>query len=91
MWNKSLILSIWLRNTTLLCVFLEDYTSVVTAKTKGIGQGSVDFALLGLVEREVQVVVDVLVVVAFRMVDSRRFWMARMLAMASTAPAAPSK
>lgn len=71
--NKSLILSIWLRNTTLLfCVFLENDTRIMTTESKSIGQSYVHFALLCFVEREVQVIVDVFVVITLFVVDGRR-------------------
>ena len=38
--------SISLRNTILLCVFLEDNARIVTTKSKCIGQGNINFAFL---------------------------------------------
>ena len=44
----------------------------MTTESKSIGQGYVHFTLLGFVERKVQVIVDVFVVVTLFVVDSRR-------------------
>ena len=41
----------------------------MATETGGVRRGCVDFALLGLVECEIQVVVDILVVVALLMVN----------------------
>ena len=57
--DKSLILSISLRNTILLCVFLEDNARIVTTESKCIGQGNINFAFLCFIEREIKVRVDV--------------------------------
>ena len=45
----------------LIIILLEDNTSVVTSEAECVAEGSTYGALLGLVECEVQVVVDVLV------------------------------
>ena len=45
----------------------------MTTKSKCIGQSYVHFALLSLVERKVQVIVDVFVVITLFVVDSRRY------------------
>ena len=44
----------------------------MTAESESIGQGYVHFALLRFVEREVQVIVDVFVIITLFVVDSRR-------------------
>ena len=44
----------------------------MTAKSKSIGQGYVHFALLSFVERKVQVIVDVFVVITLFVIDGRR-------------------
>ena len=65
----------------------------MTTESKSIGQSYVHFALLCFVEREVQVIVDVFVVITLFVVEvggTMPFLMARMLAMDSTAPAAPA-
>ena len=52
---------ILLRNTTLFSVFLEDYTSIVTAESECIRKGNINFAFLCFVEREIKIIVNVLV------------------------------
>ena len=44
----------------------------MTAESECVGQGNINFAFLCFIEREIKVVVDVLVVVTFFVVDSRR-------------------
>lgn len=44
----------------------------MTTESKSIGQGYVHFALLCFVERKVQVIVDVFVIITLFVVDSRR-------------------
>ena len=44
----------------------------MTTESKSIGQSYVHFALLCFVEREVQVIVDVFVVITLFVVDGRR-------------------
>ena len=56
----------------LIIILLEDNTSVVTSEAECIAEGSTYGALLGLVECEVQVVVDVLVLIIILMVDCWR-------------------
>ena len=44
----------------------------MTAESKRVGQSYIHFTLLSLVERKVQVIVDVFVVITLFVVDSRR-------------------
>ena len=44
----------------------------MTAESKSIGQSYIHFTLLSLVERKVQVIVDVFVVITLFVIDSRR-------------------
>ena len=52
--------------------FLKNDTRIMTTESKSIGQSYVHFALLCFVEREVQVIVDVFVVITLFVVDGRR-------------------
>ena len=52
--------------------FLDDDGGIVTAKAEGIGERSANGAFLSLVEGEVEIVIDVLVLIAFFMIDSGR-------------------
>ena len=58
--------------TLLVLILLHDAASVVSAKSKGVGESSTHSALLSFVEGEVHLVVDVLIAVIFVVVDGGR-------------------
>ena len=56
----------------LLLVFLEDDGGVVATESEGVGEHGSHVTLLGLVECEVEVVINLRIIVALCMVDGRR-------------------
>jgi hypothetical protein len=59
-------------NIKLFSILLEDNTCVVTTEAERVGQRSAHLTFLRLVEREVQLVVELGIIVALLMVDGRR-------------------
>ena len=59
-------------NRFLIFRFFENDTRIQTAKPEVIGQGISDVALLSHIERVVHLVVNLFILIAFRMVDSWR-------------------
>lgn len=56
----------------LFSILLEYYTSVVTAETKGVAKCSAHLTLLCCVECEVEIIVNLLILIAFLVVDCWR-------------------
>ena len=57
---------------SLIHILTEYYASVMTTESKGIAQTSTNLTLLGLVEGEVEVVVNLFVLVILLVVDGGR-------------------
>ena len=91
--KKSYLIS-YIAKHSLFSVFFYDYTCIVSTKTECVAQCSTNSTMLCLIECEVQVIVDLFVVITFFVVDCWRnnvIFTDSTLAIASTAPAAPSK